>query len=152
MHDKCILFINFFCWKIFKITVTYIYLQTTNRYELLNYSEHGTTVDNVFYSCNYGIYSNDEFSDVSVEGNSIKTKDQKTVEAIRKIAYRNKPAEAYISDKQCVCKCARQRDKLQNRNSLDQGWEGSGMVDHGSIIKFGCHTFVFSVVDEFTSR
>ena len=28
-------------------------LQTTKHYELLNYSEHGTTVDNVLYSCDF---------------------------------------------------------------------------------------------------
>ena len=27
--------------------------QTTRHYELLNYSEHGTTVDNVLYSCDF---------------------------------------------------------------------------------------------------
>jgi hypothetical protein len=30
-----------------------IFLQTTKHYELLNYSEHGTTVDNVLYSCDF---------------------------------------------------------------------------------------------------
>lgn len=29
------------------------YLQNTKHYELLNYSEHGTTVDNVLYSCDF---------------------------------------------------------------------------------------------------
>lgn len=29
------------------------FLQTTKHYELLNYSEHGTTVDNVLYSCDF---------------------------------------------------------------------------------------------------
>ena len=28
-------------------------LQATRHYELLNYSEHGTTVDNVLYSCDF---------------------------------------------------------------------------------------------------
>lgn len=28
-------------------------LQNTKHYELLNYSEHGTTVDNVLYSCDF---------------------------------------------------------------------------------------------------
>ena len=27
--------------------------QNTKHYELLNYSEHGTTVDNVLYSCDF---------------------------------------------------------------------------------------------------
>lgn len=28
-------------------------MQNTKHYELLNYSEHGTTVDNVLYSCDF---------------------------------------------------------------------------------------------------
>lgn len=28
-------------------------VQNTKHYELLNYSEHGTTVDNVLYSCDF---------------------------------------------------------------------------------------------------
>ena len=30
-----------------------IFFQTSKHYELLNYSEHGTTVDNVLYSCDF---------------------------------------------------------------------------------------------------
>lgn len=31
----------------------FVVLQNTKHYELLNYSEHGTTVDNVLYSCDF---------------------------------------------------------------------------------------------------
>lgn len=31
----------------------YLSTQTSKHYELLNYSEHGTTVDNVLYSCDF---------------------------------------------------------------------------------------------------
>lgn len=31
----------------------FVILQNTKHYELLNYSEHGTTVDNVLYSCDF---------------------------------------------------------------------------------------------------
>ena len=30
-------------------------LQLSGQYELLNYSEHGTTVDNVLYSCDFSV-------------------------------------------------------------------------------------------------
>ena len=35
------------------VTWTYVNLQCTRHFELLNYSEHGTTVDNVLYSCDF---------------------------------------------------------------------------------------------------
>ena len=38
--------------KRFVLPFTYD-LQMTRHYELLNYSEHGTTVDNVLYSCDF---------------------------------------------------------------------------------------------------
>ena len=34
-------------------TVIFAFFQNTKHYELLNYSEHGTTVDNVLYSCDF---------------------------------------------------------------------------------------------------
>ncbi|XP_001605754.1 PHD finger protein 12 [Nasonia vitripennis] len=124
--------------------------KTTKRYELLNYSEHGTTVDNVLYSCNYSIHSAEhEFAD----GHSLRTKDMDTVEIIKKIAYRNKPATVNTPEKQCICKCAKRKERYNSDiDSMGEGWEGSAMVDHGSILTFGCLTFVFSVVDVYTSR
>lgn len=44
------------CWiiVIHEANVLLLYtLQNTKHYELLNYSEHGTTVDNVLYSCDF---------------------------------------------------------------------------------------------------
>ena len=33
--------------------MSHISLQATRHFELMNYSEHGTTVDNVLYSCDF---------------------------------------------------------------------------------------------------
>ena len=52
--------------------------QTTRHYELLNYSEHGTTVDNVLYSC--------DFSDKP----ATTPQPTKVVAAVRKIIGKNK--------------------------------------------------------------
>lgn len=41
-------------WPRCKVCVcVFVALQNTKHYELLNYSEHGTTVDNVLYSCDF---------------------------------------------------------------------------------------------------
>lgn len=32
-------------------------------------------------------------------------------------------------------------------NELQAGWEGTAVLNHGSLIRFGCITFVFSIVD-----
>lgn len=31
---------------------------------------------------------------------------------------------------------------------LLEGWEGAAILSHGSLIKFGCISFVFSITDE----
>lgn len=56
----------------------FVFFQTTKHYELLNYSEHGTTVDNVLYSC--------DFSD-KLSSKSIPTP---VVAAVRKIIKKGK--------------------------------------------------------------
>ncbi|XP_014214341.1 PHD finger protein 12 [Copidosoma floridanum] len=126
--------------------------EISRRYEMLNYSEHGTIVDNVLYSCNCIHPSDFELIDASKDA-YLKTKEQDTVEVIRRIANKNKPASNNNLNKEYNCKCA---NKKSNRgvdgNYSDQGWEGSAMVDHGSVITFGCLTFVFSVVDQFKNR
>lgn len=33
------------------------------------------------------------------------------------------------------------------RPFLRSGWEGTALLNHGSLIKFGCTAFVFSIVD-----
>ncbi|XP_037565624.1 PHD finger protein 12 isoform X1 [Dermacentor silvarum] len=86
-------------------------------YELLNYSEHGTTVDNVLYSC--------DFSDKR-----------------RLLAATAQPAAALAAPRHtgtrrtCGCRV----------NPIGAaGWEGTALLHHGSLIKLGCLQFVFSV-------
>lgn len=40
------------------------------------------------------------------------------------------------------CKC--QGNLLQ----LSKGWEGSAILSHGTLVRFGCLAFVFSIIDE----
>jgi hypothetical protein len=94
-----------------------------------------------------------DYIDVTTrDGHSSKTKDHDAVEVIKQIANRNAPTAINATVKQCTCKCANKRERYNNSDCVDQGWEGSAMVDHGSILTFGCLTFVFSVVNSFTSR
>lgn len=38
-----------------------------------------------------------------------------------------------------VCKC-------KGRHPMIAGWEGTALLQHGNLLKFGCLSFVFSVV------
>lgn len=42
-----------------------------------------------------------------------------------------------------LCKCSPER-RIPTRAC---GWEGSAILYHGALIRFGCHAFVFTIVD-----
>ncbi|KAK3085048.1 hypothetical protein FSP39_023477, partial [Pinctada imbricata] len=124
------------------------YDETTKHYELLNYSEHGTTVDNVLYSC--------DFSDkpactpqptpvVAAVRNIIKTKqEEKLQEEEEKLMM---SSHANSMKKSCNCKTS----SSSLIGGSGAGWEGTALLHHGSYIKLGCLQFVFSIVDHATA-
>lgn len=42
-----------------------------------------------------------------------------------------------------ACKCSPDR----RIPVLVNGWEGSAILYHGALLRFGCHAFVFTIVD-----
>ncbi|XP_012274654.1 PHD finger protein 12 [Orussus abietinus] len=119
--------------------------ETTLRYELLNYSEYGTIVDNVLYSCDYTSLGFTQESDTKIEDSISSTKEQDASEDIKRIVYQRRKCLPEGRHKQVLCKCS----KSVNNNDvfLEEGWEGTAVITHGSILRFGCLTFVFSSVD-----
>ncbi|GAB6030049.1 hypothetical protein CHUAL_005732 [Chamberlinius hualienensis] len=121
------------------------YDEGTKQYELLNYSEHGTLVDNVVYSCDFS----DKYSAVSTPTS--------VVAAIRTIIdkYRGKSgchltekltmtSQAVQTNKACKCSCA------SVNSTAVIGWEGTAALHHGSLLRFGCLSFVFSITENAT--
>uniref|UniRef100_A0A2R5LGP3 PHD finger protein 12 n=1 Tax=Ornithodoros turicata TaxID=34597 RepID=A0A2R5LGP3_9ACAR len=125
------------------------YDEITKHYELLNYSEHGTTVDNVLYSC--------DFSDKHTIPSSAAST---TVAAVRQLVENSKekslPKEEAAEGrttmtafgganvrKQCGCKTSSSSLIGGSR----AGWEGTALLHHGSYIKVGCIQLVFSITD-----
>ncbi|XP_019622342.1 PREDICTED: PHD finger protein 12-like [Branchiostoma belcheri] len=119
------------------------YDETTQHYELLNYSEHGTTVDNVLYSC--------DFSDKQAAvapGNPI-------VSQVRSIICRRRQEKEEEKERKRMsasgsslpkpCNCKASSSSLIGGSGA--GWEGTALLHHGSYIKVGCLQFVFSIVD-----
>lgn len=102
--------------------------EISKHYELLNYSEHGTTVDNVLYSC--------DFSD--------KRSATPAASGLRAQAAAAAAARSHLSPRTGVavrrtCGCR------TNPIGGAAGWEGTALLHHGSLIKLGCLQFVFSV-------
>uniref|UniRef100_A0A023GGR2 Putative phd finger protein 12 n=1 Tax=Amblyomma triste TaxID=251400 RepID=A0A023GGR2_AMBTT len=93
--------------------------EISKHYELLNYSEHGTTVDNVLYSC--------DFSEKRPSAAGSISSSPAAVRSPRPVTRRT-----------CSCRA----------NLIGAaGWEGTALLHHGSHIKLGCLQFVFSVTD-----
>ena len=95
--------------------------QYTQIYELINYSEHGTIVDNQVYTLNCR-------------------------SPMKGLAKSNKAGLAQMSAKSerqgCHCETSAARMIAQN-----QGCENSAVLRHGSYIRMGCLQFVFSILD-----
>ncbi|NP_001080210.1 PHD finger protein 12 S homeolog [Xenopus laevis] len=126
------------------------YDENTKHYELLNYSEHGTTVDNVLYSCDFSekIIPTPPSSIVAkVQSVSKRHKSQNPEEeAVKEEAVMNCQAQG---PGQQSCNCKASSSSLIGGSGA--GWEGTALLHHGSYIKLGCIQFLFSIT-EFASR
>lgn len=103
---------------------------------MLNYSEFGTTVDSVLYSC-----------DCKKPIKRRKKDEGALREAVKTIVGKRKqqqPLEKFTEPVEISCKCSL---KNCNSDSVEEGWEGSALLSHGSIISFGCLMFLFTTAD-----
>uniref|UniRef100_A0A4W5P8E0 PHD finger protein 12 n=1 Tax=Hucho hucho TaxID=62062 RepID=A0A4W5P8E0_9TELE len=133
----------------------------TKHYELLNYSEHGTTVDNVLYSCDFS----EKTSPSAASG--LVSKVQGIVRRCKMREHQAEGAEAGPGHRtglmplggvmscqpqggpRLSCNCKASSSSLIGGSGA--GWEGTALLHHGSYIKLGCMQFVFSIV-EFASK
>uniref|UniRef100_A0A3P8QSD1 PHD finger protein 12b n=1 Tax=Astatotilapia calliptera TaxID=8154 RepID=A0A3P8QSD1_ASTCA len=132
------------------------YDENTKHYELLNYSEHGTTVDNVLYSCDFsektspcppgGLVA-------KVQGIIRRSKKREEDEGANSMVGLLPVGGVMSSQRQGgaepSCSCKASSSSLIGGSGA--GWEGTALLHHGSYIKLGCLQFVFSIT-EFASK
>ncbi|XP_036978806.1 PHD finger protein 12 isoform X2 [Acanthopagrus latus] len=132
------------------------YDENTKHYELLNYSEHGTTVDNVLYSCDFSEKASPSPPSglvAKVQGiirRSKKREDDKGPSSVVGLLL----AGGIMSSQpkgssELSCSCKASSSSLIGGSGA--GWEGTALLHHGSYIKLGCLQFVFSIT-EFASK
>ncbi|XP_031835025.1 uncharacterized protein LOC116428068 isoform X1 [Nomia melanderi] len=122
--------------------------ESTKRYELLNYSEYGTVVDNVLYSCNYTDVAKEQAKEETDEKIELITKEEKTTEAVKAIIKEKVLlSQEQTEKKRILCKCNLTRYETKSTDHLEEGWEGSAIVAHGSTLAFGCLLFVFNTIN-----
>ncbi|XP_048679694.1 PHD finger protein 12 isoform X2 [Caretta caretta] len=127
------------------------YDENTKHYELLNYSEHGTTVDNVLYSCDFSEKT------TPIPPSSIVAKVQSVIKCHKGRKQDEEPhEEAVVMNSQAQgqhrkpCNCKASSSSLIGGSGA--GWEGTALLHHGSYIKLGCLQFVFSITDFATKQ
>ncbi|KAG7470536.1 hypothetical protein MATL_G00114880 [Megalops atlanticus] len=133
------------------------YDENTKHYELLNYSEHGTTVDNVLYSCDFSEKNTPSpASSVVSKVQSIirRCKRRKQEEEEEGESAEVLPPGGVMSHQsqggaRNPCSCKASSSSLIGGSGA--GWEGTALLHHGSYIKLGCLQFVFSIT-EFASK
>ncbi|CAB1416203.1 unnamed protein product [Pleuronectes platessa] len=132
------------------------YDENTKHYELLNYSEHGTTVDNVLYSCDFSEKVSPSVPSglvAKVQGIIRRSKKREEGEGPSSVVGLL-PAGGVMSSQsqggsELSCTCKASSSSLIGGSGA--GWEGTALLHHGSYIKLGCLQFVFSIT-EFASK
>ncbi|CAK9820366.1 PHD finger protein 12 [Anthophora plagiata] len=126
--------------------------ESTKRYELLNYSEYGTMVDNVLYSCNYTGVIGEQIKEETDDKMQLINKEQETTEAVKAIIKEKVLFQKQTEKKRVLCKCNLTKYEAKNKDHLEEGWEGSAIVAHGSTLAFGCLMFVFNTINAHLER
>jgi len=121
--------------------------EEAQQFELLNYSEHGTIVDNVLYSCDFSDKPNKHITSSGARlDQNPKTGD---CNSKRPPVYRTTKGHGTerIAN---PCGCKASGSSLIGGSGA--GWEGTAVLHHGSFIKFGCVHFVFSITAAATKK
>jgi hypothetical protein len=102
-------------------------------YELINYSEHGTIVDNAIYAL--------DCRDVAAEAATTPKRSQKKQ---AKAAASNDWKRMAMGETGEACHCDTSAAMMLKGR---KGCENSAILHHGSYIRIGCSQFVFSIMD-----
>lgn len=107
-------------------------------------------VDNVLYSCNYTGVIEQVKEEIDDKLQSM-SKEQETTDAVKAIIKEKLLSQDQIEDQKILCKCNSTKE-TKNKNHLEEGWEGSAIVAHGSTLTFGCLMFVFNTINAHLER
>jgi hypothetical protein len=141
--------------------------QMSRHFELLNYSEHGTVVDNVVYCCDVDVDADtfkSEAEDVKEKKPSFQGLDdftRRNGDRMTSTPSLTEPNEVnfftrfYVElgrDKKLTwfvgqasrCGCRTDVSSLGSTGKSG-GWEGTALLTHGSHIKFGCMQFILCI-------
>ncbi len=134
-------------------------MQTTHRFELLVYSCRGVQVDGVHYQMRVNatvpVDTHDSNNDVRAQLRDIGIGD--TTEQAKFTVERAESVRGEQQHVRCLCDVQQIVDSSSLRRlhphllptaaPLRIGWPGAAQLRHGSLVRIGCGTYVFAVVD-----
>lgn len=130
------------------------YDETSKQYELINYSEHGTYVDNVLYSCDFSdkmnrhVLSSKDLDPSKVAKNKLLAAASSQGRQNSKTKGSRRTVGLGVQRIMKTCNCTTSSSNLIGGSGA--GWEGTALLHHGSYIKLGCAQFVFSITSHAT--
>ncbi|XP_067637495.1 PHD finger protein 12 [Eurosta solidaginis] len=132
------------CCRVSPKHATIFYDDFTKTYELMNYSEYGTEVNGQLYSCDFTDHGPTPAKKLKSEDIALQKRVQDILDKRRGIQRQH-----YIVDKNSrmappikpACKCT----YVSEPPMLNGAWEGTAILTHGTLIRFGCLSFVFSI-------
>lgn len=118
-------------------------LQLTKNFELINYSTYGTYVNNVLYSNDT---STERPKQTEVKIVPLEAQVREIIDKRRKVIRQRKNS---VDAKMTAVDGADMMECCCNNvvEAPRAGWEASAILYHGSLLRFGCVSFVFSIVD-----
>ncbi|TMW47874.1 hypothetical protein DOY81_007024 [Sarcophaga bullata] len=133
-----------YCRRISPKHATIFYDDFTKTYELINYSEHGTEVNGQLYTCDFTEREPTPAKKLKNEDVALQRKVQAILDKRRGIQ-----RHYFVLDNSARmapppkhdCKCCPYNDSPM----ITGAWEGTAILQHGSLLRFGCLAFVFSI-------
>jgi len=113
-----------YCQYVSQFHASIFFDQYSRIFELINYSEHGTVVDNNIYC-----------GDMSIT--TVQKGEQKNLSNLKRMS-----RDAFKTNKDLTCFCTSSPAEL----NYERGCEVSAVLHHGSYVRFGCLQFVLSIL------
>ncbi|VDL42650.1 unnamed protein product [Hymenolepis diminuta] len=131
------------CPKISSHHASLFYDEYSRQFELLNYSEFGSTIDCIPFNNDYSVKPREQ------------TEASRVLSRARRIAEDMENSDSSTPKRLKLDAPSRieaiHRCIDDDRSATEFGWEGSAVLHHGSVLRFGCYTFTFSIVEWFYS-
>ncbi|XP_059222604.1 PHD finger protein 12 isoform X1 [Stomoxys calcitrans] len=133
-----------YCRRISPKHATIFYDDFSKTYELINYSEYGTEVNGQLYSCDFSEPNPTPAKKLKPDDVDLQKKVQAILDKRRGIQ-----RHYFVVDNNARmapppkpdCKCS----SIEEVPMIKGAWEGTAILQHGTLIRFGCLAFVFSI-------